>query len=170
MSSRFCPACGRDVGFPNVRLANSESEISALETRLGDADASATAGGYESKLGEFVLAVERRSKAIIGRSLSVICDLIDNDHSLYTSHAQRLAMQAAVPRNNIFDRTRNQFEGVVAPNFHQELRFAALALDHHWLRSFGMYAIVLRDQMIAHRSTVFEENPFLLRRSTQGTG
>jgi hypothetical protein len=85
---------------------------------------------------------------------------LEDDHSLYTTHQLRLAANARTPSDNEFDRVRTQFEAAIAPNFHEHIRFAALTLDRRWLKSFGLYAIVLKEPMIAHRATVFEENPF----------
>jgi len=39
--------------------------------------------------------------------------------------------------------------------------FAALSLDNRGLANFGRYTIVLKEDMIAHRATVFEENSFI---------
>lgn len=159
LSLRFCPACQQDAGFPNRRLAISNAEERALEARADVADASAEAGGYANKLEEFTETIEKKSKAIIARPFATISDLIENDRKLYTTYHLQLAAEARTPEDNEFDYVRTQFESAIAPNFFQQIRFAALTLDGRWLRYFGPYAMILRDVAIAHRATVFEENP-----------
>ena len=44
---------------------------------------------------------------------------------------------------------------------------AALTLNDSWVSWFGDHAIILKEQMIAQRSTVFEENPYHFARRTK---
>lgn len=44
------------------------------------------------------------------------------------------------------------------PDFEEQITFAALSLDGIGLSNYGSCSIVLRNDMIAHRATVFEEN------------
>ena len=158
-ASRICPACGEDNGYPNVRLAQSDDETSALEKRLENAETSAEAGGYLAVLNDFGSAVAS-SEAIIARPLGPIMDMLDNENLTYTSYHYQLAAQARTPEDNEFDRVRTQFESAISPNFHAEIRYGALTLDDHWPAKFGDYAMVLEDRMICARATVFEENPY----------
>lgn len=159
-SLRYCLACGSDAGFPNVRLANSETELEALRDRLEQAEASADAGGYSNvlnRLGEALLT----SKAVVARPLGIILNLIENENTSYSTYHLELIGQIRSPEDNEFDRVRTQFESALFPNFHREIRFGALSLDDRWLGSYGPYAMILKEGMIAHRASVFEENPFV---------
>lgn len=159
-SLRYCLACGSDAGFPNVRLANAATEQRALQDRLEQAEASAAAGDYSDvldRLGKAIL----ESKAVVARSLGIILNLIENENTSYSTYQLELASQIRSPEDNDFDRVRTQFESALFPNFHEEIRFGALSLDDQWLRSYGPYAMVLKEGMIAHRASVFEENPFV---------
>jgi hypothetical protein len=158
-SLRACPACGEDNGFPNVRIANSAEERTALRDRLQLAEASATAGLYKDILDDFGQVV-LDSKAVIARPLAVIQDLLDDERLLYTSFHLQLDAQSRAP-NEGFDAVRTQFEAALFPNFHKEIRYAALTLANRWLTSFGPFAMILRTQMIERRASVFEENPWL---------
>src|SRR5262249_40185953 len=42
--------------------------------------------------------------------------------------------------------------------YKEEIRFAALSITGRGVERYGRYSIVLRDEMIAHRATIFEEN------------
>lgn len=158
-AQRHCPACGADAGFPNVRLAQREKELNELDTRMQRARASADAAGYSTVMNDFGKSV-LTSRAIIARPLRLLHDLIDTTHKTYSSYHKELSAGTRFASNNVFDQTRNQFENALFPNFYQHICFAALTLDDSWVKWFGQYAMLLKDSMIAHRATVFEENPF----------
>jgi len=160
-SSRTCPTCDEDVGFPNVRYTEDSEETDALRKRLETAEASALAGGYTSILDLFASEVSAKSQAIVARSLSMITDLIESDAKLYTTFQMQLAADARLPEDNEFDRVRTQFEAAISPLFHEHIRYAALTLDGRWLKHFGAYAMVLKEPIIERRATVFEENPYV---------
>ena len=158
-AQRHCLACGADAGFPNVRLAQRKQELTELNARVRMARASATAAGYDSVMDDFGISV-LTSRAVIARPLRLLQDLIDTKHRTYSSYHKELSAGTRVASNNIFDLTRTQFENALFPNFYENICFAALTLDDCWVSWFGDYAMILKDPMIAHRATVFEENPF----------
>jgi hypothetical protein len=55
-------------------------------------------------------------------------------------------------------------ENTVSPNFYNELSYGALSLDSFGMEYYGPYCVVLNEQLIAHRASVFEENPFEFNR------
>jgi hypothetical protein len=140
-----------------VRLAGSAEESEALTERLRNAEISATAAGYQDILIDFGNAV-LASKAVIARTLAAIQDLLDDAKANYTTYHHQLQAQARVP-NEGFDKVRTQIEAALHPNFHQEIRYAALTLGNKWLHSYGKFAMILRTEMIENRATLFEENP-----------
>jgi hypothetical protein len=158
-SERICPSCGSDNGYPNVRIAHSAPEAAELQGRLTIALAQAKATGCESVLARFMATIRSSSKAVICRDLSVVSDLFDNPHRMYTTYHYQLASQARMPEDNTFDITRTQFESALFPNYYREIRFAALTLSNRGASSFGNCAMFLRESLIAHRTSVFEENP-----------
>ena len=158
-AQRYCLACGKDAGFPNVRLAQRQQEVTELDARVNMASASATAAGYDTVMDDFGQSVSN-SRAIIAKPLRLLQDLIETEHRTYSSYHKQLSAGTRVASNDIFDRTRAQFENALFPNFYQDMCFAALTLDDSWVHWFGEYAMILKEPMIAHRTTVFEENPF----------
>jgi len=156
-----CQACGEDNGYPNVRLALRPDEVQALARRLHDAEVSTAARKCREILEKFGIAV-LGSKAIISRSLSTVQDLVENDRRTYTNFQKQLAYGARVAEDNEFDRVRTQFEAALFPNFHQDMLFAMLSLNNRGLVGYGAYAMILKEDMIAHRASVFEENMFTL--------
>jgi hypothetical protein len=154
---RECQSCGEDNGFPNVRLAEIPREIAALAQRVLDAEVSSDARNCRDVLERFGTAVQS-SQAIIARSLAVIQDLIESDLRTYTSFQRQLAAGMRVAEDNEADRVRTQVEAALYPNFHTEIRFAFLSIGPAGLAAYGAYAMVLKNAMIEHRATVFEEN------------
>lgn len=159
-SARFCLACGEDAGFPNVRMATRLEEVEHFEKRLATAFASAEAGGYLHALQGLGKAASA-SKAVIARPLRILLDLLENDRRPYSTYHMELNAGLRVPEDNVYDRTRTQFENALFPQFYVEIRYAALSLEGRWLHWFGDYAMILKEHMIGHRTTVFEENPYL---------
>ena len=159
-SARDCPACGTDNGYPNVRLGETEAERRALKGRVLQAEESAIAADYKHVLDQFGNAV-LESRAVLARSMGVIQDLFEDRNKNYTSYHHHLAAKVRNPADNEFDRVRTQYEAALFPNFYQEIIFASLTLNNKGVRGYGNYFIILKDEMLAHRATVFEENPHL---------
>jgi hypothetical protein len=159
VEARYCPACGEDVGFPNVRLADSTLELAALNRRLDDAETSAKAAGYFDVLKRFGVSVEK-SAIVIARPLAVIMELMNNPNRSYATYHLEIEAGMRQPEDNVFDKTRTQFENALFPNFFKHIRFGALTLDDKWIPDYGPYAMVIREKMISKRASVFEMNPF----------
>lgn len=158
---RECQACGEDNGFPNVRLAQEAAEVTKLQGRLHDAEVSTTARHCKAVLDRFGVAV-LGSKAVIARSLAVVQDLIESDRRTYTSFQRQLMSGALIAETNEADRVRTQFESALFPNFHEDILFACLSLNNLGITSYGPYTMVLKEALIAHRTSVFQENLLVL--------
>lgn len=158
---RECQACGEDNGYPNVRLAEKAEELAALARRLHNAEVSSTARKCKDVLDRFGVAV-LGSRAVISRSLAIVQDLLETDRRTYTSYQRQISHGARVAENNDYDRVRTQVEAALFPNFHENMLFGFLYLGGSTLTGYGAYAMVLKEEMIAHRTTVFEENPIQL--------
>jgi hypothetical protein len=52
---------------------------------------------------------------------------------------------------------------ILGRGFSRAMNFAALTLDNHGLKRYGNYFVILKDQEMATRASVFEENPFDFR-------
>ena len=160
---RECQACGEDNGFPNVRLAQEPAEVAELRNRLHNAEVSTTARHCKQVLDQFGTAV-LGSKAVIARSLAVVQDLLENDRRTYTNYQRQLSSGARTAEDNDIDRVRTQFESALFPNFHEDILFACLSLNNRGVAAYGPYTMVLRENLIAHRTSVFQENLLTLSR------
>jgi hypothetical protein len=132
-------------------------ELTELAKRLDRAEVSVNARSCRGQLDAFGDAVGK-SYAVIARSLGVIADLIEDERVTYTEYHKKLAAGALLP-NGEFDQVRVQFENAIFPNFYQEILWGCLSLDGKGLTGYGPYAMTLKENLIRHRTTVFEENP-----------
>lgn len=156
--SRSCPSCGNDCGFPNVRLADAKDECLMLQRRVDDALASTVARGCSKNLNAFGDDV-KTSKAVISRPLAKIHELLSNERVSYVSFQKEVASGARQPQDNEFDSVRTQYEEALFPHFSGNIIFALLSLTDAGMIGYGTHTMTLKDQMIGHRATVFEENP-----------
>ncbi len=155
-----CHVCGTDVGFPNVRAADSAEEISALQKRLQDVQTAANARGSLARLKEFGLAVAQ-SSAVLARSLGDLDSFIKSDKSLYVSFHSQVRANSRIPEDNDWDKGRIAAESTIHPHYTEKINYTALSLDGRGVFWWGEYSIVLRSPHIARRTSVFEENPFV---------
>jgi hypothetical protein len=155
--SRLCPGCNSDIGFPNVRAAAMPEEVDALRQRCIDAEVSAKARKCEIVLHQFSEAV-KKSKAVINRDIGVVSALVSNDNVLYSTFYHSVEAHARLPEDNPFDRSRPSIDSTLFPLYHKEMGFAALSIDSHGLQKYGGLTMVLKEDIIKHRATVFEEN------------
>lgn len=156
-SEHLCPACGKDLGCPNVRAAQGYAEKSALADRYKQALVAAGRRSCTDVLLRFQAAL-RSSKAVICRSVSQAKALVSNDNELYASFYELLGAGARRPEKTKVDRERLLADDLLFPFYKDKIKFAALSLDGMGVTSYGTCSMVLKDLAIADRSTVFEEN------------
>ncbi len=154
-----CPVCQNDVGYPNVRAAEAPPERAALDARLLAAEQDAIARGFEAVLAQFRARV-RHSQAVICRGLGPLQAMVSSDKLLYVTFAQLVYAGSRLPEDNEFDRFRLVVDNHLFPYYHDQICFAALALDGRGLTSYGAYSVALKDSTIERRASVFEENSF----------
>lgn len=127
--ARHCPACQHDVGFPNVRVAESPEERQALATRLNDAYISTEARMCKGVLEDFGTAVQQ-SKAVICRSIGQVQTLISDENQLYPTFYQQVRGQVRLPEDNKWDRGRPSVDGVLFPYYNFPITTKKSGLQH----------------------------------------
>jgi len=142
-----------------VRAASAAEETKALRERVANAIVSARARGCQQVLLQFRECVEH-SRAIMCRSLSVVQRIVASDSAMYATFYQEVDAGIRLPEDNRWDRGRGSVDQALFPHYARNIVSAALTVDGRGLTGYGPYAIVLRDEMIQHRASVFEENPF----------
>jgi hypothetical protein len=154
-----CHVCGADVGFPNVRAAESIIEQNALAERLRNAKVSADARSCLRCLEDFGLAVSK-SDAVLARSVRDLDSFVKSENLLYIGFHSQVRAQSRIPEENGWDQGRGAADGTIHPNYYEHINYAALSIDGFGVLWWGDYSIVLKQSHIVCRTTVFEENPF----------
>lgn len=149
--------CGADAKVPNVRGAEAQEEVDALDERLGRAEQDATARKCLPILNDFRNAVSK-SQAVICRPLGIVSELVSSDNSLFGTFYQAINRDARLPEDNEWDRIRQAVDSLLFPYYFEHIRFGALSIDGTGVTSYGEYSVILKDMAIRDRATVFEEN------------
>jgi hypothetical protein len=140
-----------------VRAAQADSERQALDRRFGAALTEAAARGAEEVVRSFEAAA-RGSKAVIARPLRDVDRIVSSDRELFATFYGLTEGGVRLPFGDKWDHLRQKADATLFPGYQKQIRFAALSLDGVGLAEFGDCSLVLREDMIAHRATVFEEN------------
>ena len=152
-----CPHCGRPNIFWNVISADDAEERDALQGRYTDAKADALARGADARLQDFESALFN-SVAVIARPETEIHRLANNTRQLYGTYYEQIEAGLRLPDNDEWSTVREIADTLLFPGYKQHIRFAALSLDGKGLPNFGQCSFQLREEMIAHRASVLEEN------------
>lgn len=164
LESSLCPHCARPSLYPNVRVAEQETEREALAAR----HRLAVQGAESRGCGEAVRAFESAagsSQAVLSRSLADVERLASSDRQLYATYYQLLEAEVKLPAGDKWDPLRRLADEALFPGYKDKIRFAALSLDGAGLSGYGECSLVLREEMVAHRASVLEGNSALLMKN-----
>ncbi len=165
----LCPHCGRPSLFPNVNAAQRAEEQASLDERYDTACKLADSSGHWESLRAFEAAAER-SQAVICRPFGEVQRLAFSDDELYVTYYVR--QESRVPGGDAWEAVRSQADTLVFGDQNKKhIRFAALTLSETGPLSYGECSILLREEMIGHRASLFEENTvFFVRRLGRDEG
>ena len=155
-----CPHCGRPGIFWNVIQANDDGERDELQNRYSVAKAEALARGADGILQYFENAIAS-SMAVIARSDVDVHRLANSSRQLYGTYYQQLDAGLRLPDGDEWDVAREITDSLLFPKYKEQIRFAALSLDGIGLSNYGSCSVTFRDDLIAHRASVLEENSVL---------
>lgn len=158
--SQLCPHCGHGGRFWNVREADKPDERAALDCRYQAARTDAIARKSDSVLQDFENGLAG-SKAVITRFQSDVLRLASGPKQLYGTYYQMVEAGLRLPDGDEWAVLRELADTVLFPSYKEHMRFGALSLDDRGLLNYGECSIVLREEMIADRTSVFEENSAL---------
>ena len=155
-----CPHCALPGLFPNVRAAERPEEVGALNDRYVTAMREASARGCAKQAQDFE-ASTARSAAVLARSILELERLASDDNALYSTYYKLGKAEVRLPSDDKWDVLRRVADQAMFPGYEEHIRFAALSLDGLGPRNYGACSLSLRDDMISHRTSVFEENSTL---------
>lgn len=156
-SATVCPHCGRPSLYPNIRAAEEPAEVAALEKRYRLAESDARRRGAGAALHDFERAING-TVAILARSSNELLRLATGDDEIYATFYQLIGAGVKSHTMDEWSLLRAIADEALFSGYKQNIRFAALSLDNLGLSNYGECSVLLRDDMIAHRASVFEEN------------
>lgn len=169
LEDTYCPHCGRPRLFPNVERAKVDSERTALDDRYQLAMKKHAGQPTLDAIHAFE-ALAKTSQAVITCRLKDVETLVSSDSELFATYYQ-LIFVTYLPAGGYWDKWRQSAEvAIFGYKNVPEIRYAALSTDGQGLTNYkdGECFIHLRDEMIGHRATVFEENNVLFHLKNQG--
>lgn len=160
-SSRNCPSCAADNGFPNVRLCNSTNEISALTSRYNEALEDAKKNSVETVFKQFETKIETESNVIIAMPINVAKSFFDNPRLIYANY-DSLVGNTRLSASFENDTKRRAIDSLLFGNFAKIIHFGALSINDFGLSSYGEVQCILNSSFIKNRTTFLECNSFEL--------
>jgi hypothetical protein len=151
-----CVVCGTFLGYPNVRVAASSSETTALSERYANAEADAAKRGCENVFQAFVGAI-LTSKAVICRPLKIVAQFVLSDDPLYSTYYKGVGRDRRIDLSTVDD-DRRATDVLLFPSYYDQIVFAALSLDGVGTKDYGTCSLVLKDMAVESRASVFEKN------------
>jgi hypothetical protein len=161
LESSLCPHCARPSLYPNVRAAEQDTEREALAARYQAAVEDAKRRGCSDVLRAFETAAAA-TQAVLSRPFADVERLASSERQLLPTYYQLLEAEARLPYGDRWDKLRRLADAALFPGYEKSIRFAALATDGSGLPSYGECSLLLREGMIAHRASVFEDNSALV--------
>jgi hypothetical protein len=135
------------------------SEQSFLQDRYNKAKNDAVASGVIANVDDFEKALNK-SCAVINRSTTELLRLAGSDFEIYATYYE-LSSSVRMQSGEIWDSRRQSADAIFFTGYHEGIRFASLSLDSIGLSNYGECSWVLRENMIAHRASLFVENTTL---------
>lgn len=156
-----CPHCERPQLFPNVDIASSQPEVDRLAMRFDLARANAITHGSENIFDDFVESCEQ-TQAVFRCHVRRLHHQIGGETEIYATYheLERLRLNTQPVGEIDFERIRPQAEiELLGSNKDiDKIHYASLSLDGTGLAHYGPCLVILREEMVGHRSSCFEGN------------
>ena len=155
-----CATCGTFAGYPNVRAADQPDEVAALEARYRDERSSAAAEGRLAMLDAFEERLTNSSSAVVNVDILFLHPFLARPGALYSTYDYGVEAEFRMPAEPEHDRDRREAGNRLFGPYAKKIRYAALSLDGVGLRSYGPFALRLRDVAVEVRASLLEENSY----------
>ena len=155
---RSCHVCEESIGFPNVRLAEYESD--GLLERYNRAYGAAGTKAVTDILHDFEKIVDK-AQVVISKPINKVIELISNDNQMLQTLYKEVSGNARLADNNSWDTSRQSVDSAINPNYVDKIHCAVLSVNNYGVSYYGKCQIKLKSSLIQNRTTFFEENPFI---------
>ena len=179
-----CPTCGREIpiletncphdntqlpGTPNVRIARTQRQTDALQTRYDAALQFASNSNLEASREAFEAEVQSNSHAVLSLSYAELRYLVENERRVFATFYKRVEEGLQIPTGGKWDVLRGIAEHALYQHQKAHVRFAALSLDHVGVKNYGECHVTLKEDMISERTSTFEDNNVVFLVETQAS-
>ena len=100
----------------------------------------------------------RKAEAVINRSYEEVLSFLSSDRELYTNWWQKTENNMRIPEGSQWDELRQEVDPKIFPYFYKKYTFASLSINRDGLWNYGPCSMVLGDNYIRNRTSVFECN------------
>lgn len=166
-SQTCCPHCGLPSLFPNVTAASQKTERDELGVRYKQACDLLTSKDCDSLRHELEMEIRANSKAVISTNFNELERLAQADTNVFSTYYKRVQAGLQIPNGDKWDVLRGVAEHAAFPGYKNQIRFGALSLDGVGVKNYGECSMELKDMMVAHRTSLFEDNNVLFTVYTQ---
>lgn len=162
LSLSSCPHCGRPSLFPNVDQANLPEEFEALFARYEAVHSRAAERNARQQLDSFERDVER-SYAVNCCPFGVVEQISRSDNEIAATFYMRGVTNLSKGSNVLSDSGWDAIRPAAETAFFgdenkRHIHFAALSLTDEGVKHYGDCSVTFREELIAHRASVFEGN------------
>jgi hypothetical protein len=163
LGEQHCPHWGRPRLFPNVDMASTEDEQKGLDRRYQKSLRAAKKNKAEDTCKAFEAFAAETAIPVVARPMLEVSRVAKMDSELVATFAGRgevsLTAGTHVIRGPKWSTIRVPAESALyGEQNRRELHFAALSPNDEGLSNYGDCSITLREELISHRTTVFNEN------------
>lgn len=158
LEDRLCTYCHSDARPPNVRFAMRAGEAKALAANERKAVNAAKKKGVLKEID----ALRQRagdSKLVINRKFRALEAWLASENELYVNF-YKLKELGVKMIDDQFNRQRISAENTISPGFFRQLVVGALTIDGEGMSYYGDWTVIIRDDAIRARASVFWDNPF----------
>ena len=150
-----CKYCGAPLGAPNVNAARTSDESTALEARYQQG----LKLNNSKKLRDFENTVATDSVVLKNVELDMLRNWVMDPHPCYP-YQEAVKRGIAVAKQPENDITRAMVDAALFGSYGYNINFAALAINHIGLVSYGAFSIKLARARIENMASLLEENSY----------
>lgn len=156
ISGTHCDVCYSDIGFPNIRKA--ESEEVELQERYELAHSSIKLQGNEVEAENFESFVDS-SFVVMNRGLTDVYNVLQSNRSIVPFHKQVASSMRSYEQNK-YDLNRDAYESKVSPGYYADIHYGLLAKDEGGSSYYGDVSIKFGEKFIKNRTSFFQEDTY----------
>ncbi len=160
-SLRFCTVCAADLGFPNVRAANTDGELQALNGRFEVARREAVNRGVGEQFEQLVMTLEQNSHVVVAMPPFAARNFVSDSRNLYQGYERLVGSEMRAPAPSTHDSDRQAVSGKLFGSYASEIKYGVLSLNGESLANYGLVYLTLRDLAIRDRVSFLHENSYL---------